>query len=111
MPERVSTEQAPGRQEGQTHGRGLEANREGVVGVLRALDGARFENAPRVWRKAPRFQANHIGNINAGQGLASAGQVAGTKDLKIVRRRVAGETQVLPALAKDFMHDSGRQAV
>ena len=61
-------------------------------------------------RQAPGFQADDIGDVHRGEGLAAAGQVAGGEDLKIVRGGMAGETQILLALAEDFMGDGRGQA-
>ena len=78
---------------------------------LGAVDLARFHHAPGVRRQAARLQADDVGDIDRGQRLAAAGQVAGAEDLEVVRRGVAGEAQVLLALAEDFVDDGGGHAV
>src|SRR5947209_943197 len=62
-------------------------------------------------RKAARFQADDVGDIDAREQLAAAGEIAGAEDLKIVRRGVAGEGEILPLLADDFMTDGAGQPV
>src|SRR5262249_34580350 len=54
---------------------------------------------------------NDVSDIDLGQRLAAAGQVAGAEQLKVVRRRVAGEAQVLLPLAQDLMNNGSRNAV
>ena len=82
-----------------------------VIPPLRARDLARLHHAPGVRRQAARLQADDVGNIHSRQHLVAAGQVAGAEDLEIVRGGVAGETQVLPALAENFVdHRSGSRS-
>ncbi len=109
--ERVGAQQRPGRQEGQTHGGRLEAHRQCVVGPFRHRHRARLHHPPGVRRQPPGFQSDNVGHIDRGQGLTSAGQVAGAEDLEIVGGRVAGKAQPLLALADDLVQDRGGNAV
>ena len=84
---------------------------QGVIGPLADLDRAGFHHPPGVRRQAARLQADDVGDIHLGERPAAAGQVAGTEDLEIVRGGVAGEGEVLLALAQDFVDDGDRQPV
>src|SRR5262249_38379996 len=64
-----------------------------------------------VRRKASRFEADDVGAIDAGQRLAAAGEIAGAKDLEVVRRSVPGEAEILLALADDLVNDGGGDAI
>ena len=46
-----------------------------------------------VRRQAARLQADDVGDVDPGQRLAAAGQVAGAEDLEVVRGGVAGEAR------------------
>src|SRR5437773_1447087 len=67
--------------------------------------------AARARSKSAGFQADDVGDIHLGQQTAPACEIAGTEDLEIMRRGVAGKGQVLLVLADDFMANRRRQAV
>ena len=54
-------------------------------------------------RQAACLQADDVGGVKLRERLSPAGEVAGAEDLEIVRGGVAGEAEVLPALAEDFV--------
>ena len=62
-------------------------------------------------RQAARLQADDVGDIDPGERLAAAGEVAGAEDLEVVGGGVAGEAEVLLALAEDLVDDGGGEAV
>ena len=72
---------------------------------------AGLHHPPGVRRQAARLQADDVGDVHAGERLAAAGQVAGAEDLEVVGGGVAGEAEVLLALAQDLVDDGGRDAV
>src|SRR5207248_3015172 len=61
-------------------------------------------------RQAACLQSDDVGDVAPCDRFAPPGQVAGAEDLEVVGRRVAGEGQVLPSLADDFVDDGRRQA-
>ena len=62
-------------------------------------------------RQAARFQADDIGDIDAGDQFAAARQVAGGENLEIVRRGVAGDREILLVLADDLVADGAGEAI
>ncbi len=62
-----------------------------------------------IW--ATGFQTDNVGNVDLCQGSTATGQVTGAKQLKVVRRGVAGEAKILSALTQDFVNDGDRQTV
>ncbi len=62
-------------------------------------------------RQAPRFQADDISDIDTGDQFATAGEIAGGENLEIVRRGVAGDSQVLLFLADDLVADGAGEAI
>ena len=56
-------------------------------------------------RQAAGFEPHDVGDIDAGERLAAAGEVAGAEDLEVVGRGVAAEAEVLAALAEDLVAD------
>ena len=76
--------------------------------VLRPLgkgDLTGLHDPARVWREAARLQPDDVGDVHAGQGPAPPQQVPGTQELEIVRRRMAGEAEVLLALPQDLVQE------
>ena len=51
------------------------------------------------------FEPDDVSDVNARNQLAAAREVAREENLKIVRRGVAGEREVLLALPNDFVTD------
>src|SRR5207244_2718626 len=88
-----------------------EADRQRIVGPLAEFDLAGLHDAACVRGEAARLQPDDVGNIDAGQGPAAAGEVAGAEHLEVVRGGVAGEPEPLLALAEDLVEDRGGQAV
>ena len=62
-------------------------------------------------RQPAGFEPDDVGDIHPGERLAAAGEVAGAEDLEVVGGGVAGEAEVLPALAEDLVADGRGDAV
>ena len=75
------------------------------------LDLAGLHHPPGVRRQPACLQPDDVGDIDLRQRLPAAGEVAGAEDLEVVRRRVAGEAEVLLPLADDLVADGGGDAV
>ena len=80
------------------HGSGPVAPGEGGIGPFRKLHFAVLHSLAGALGKAPRFETDNIGHIAAVDTLSVYQQ------LKVMRGRVGGESEVLFALAHNFMY-------
>jgi hypothetical protein len=97
--ERVRPQHVAPRQEGDAHGRRLEAQGHTVVGPLADFHLAGFHVAAGVGGEAAGLQTDDVGDV------AFVEDLAGGEDLEIMGGGVAGEQQIFFPLPDDFVAD------
>ena len=70
----------------------------------------RLHNPPAMGRQPSRLETDDVSNLDASERRRPARKIAGAKNLKIVRCRMARQTQIRLFLPKDFMEYRGRNA-
>ena len=78
---------------------------------MRTSRGNSIGNPAGVRGQPTCFQTDNVGDVDAGDSLAPAGQVAGGENLEVMRGRVSCEREILFALPEDFVQGRRRQAV
>src|SRR5208337_2124110 len=95
----VSSKNHASGQERKTHRSRLASPCKGCIGPFGHFDCAALHVSAGIERETPHFQPDYVGDI------AAVETPAGCKDLKVMGGRVAGQTEILFALAHNFMED------